>query len=88
MSALPPSAAIVSAIEDALAPWNIRFDESPVLPELIFDRFYRVATDRGEIGAGLGLAIVRSICAAHGGRIVAESTLGGGSTFRMEIPRG
>jgi aerobic carbon-monoxide dehydrogenase large subunit len=35
---IPASAAIVSAIEDALAPWNIRFDESPVLPELIFDR--------------------------------------------------
>jgi signal transduction histidine kinase len=61
---------------------------SPVDLELIFDRFYRVATDRGEIGAGLGLAIVKSICAAHGGRIVAESTFGAGSTFRMEIPRG
>lgn len=35
---IPASAAIVSAIEDALAPWNVRFDESPVLPELIFER--------------------------------------------------
>ncbi len=61
---------------------------SPENLEPIFDRFYRVTTDRGEIGAGLGLAIVKSICAAHGGRIVAESTLGAGSTFRMEIPRG
>jgi signal transduction histidine kinase len=55
--------------------------------ELVFDRFYRVTTDRGEIGAGLGLAIVKSICTAHGGKIVVESTLGKGSTFRMEIPR-
>jgi two-component system OmpR family sensor kinase len=61
---------------------------SPENLELVFDRFYRVATDRGEIGAGLGLAIVKAICAAHGGRIVAESALGVGTTFRMEIPRG
>jgi signal transduction histidine kinase len=53
----------------------------------IFDRFYRVATDRGEIGAGLGLAIVRSICAAHGGEISVESTAGAGTAFRMSLPR-
>jgi signal transduction histidine kinase len=53
----------------------------------IFDRFYRVATDRGEVGAGLGLAIVRSICAAHGGRITVESQPGAGTTFRVELPR-
>jgi signal transduction histidine kinase len=53
----------------------------------IFDRFYRVATDRGEVGAGLGLAIVKSICTAHGGRISVESHAGVGSVFRMELPR-
>lgn len=53
----------------------------------IFDRFYRVATDRGEVGAGLGLAIVRSICAAHGGKITVESQPGVGTTFRVELPR-
>ena len=35
---IPASAAIVSAIEDALSQWSIRFDETPVLPEMIFDR--------------------------------------------------
>jgi len=35
---IPASAAIVSAIEDALAPWHVHFDESPVLPELVFER--------------------------------------------------
>jgi two-component system OmpR family sensor kinase len=54
---------------------------------LIFDRFYRVATDRGEVGAGLGLAIVKSICAAHGGQVTVESAAGAGSTFRIELPR-
>jgi signal transduction histidine kinase len=54
---------------------------------LVFDRFYRVATDRGEIGAGLGLAIVRSICAAHGGTVTAESTPRAGSTFKVTLPQ-
>jgi carbon-monoxide dehydrogenase large subunit len=35
---IPASAAIVSAIEDALSRWGIHFDETPVLPEMIFDR--------------------------------------------------
>ncbi|MGF6637895.1 carbon-monoxide dehydrogenase large subunit [Paraburkholderia sp. MM5496-R1] len=35
---IPASAAIVSAIEDALSRWSIRFNETPVLPEMIFDR--------------------------------------------------
>ena len=54
---------------------------------LIFDRFFRASTDRGEIGAGLGLAIVRSICSAHGGTVAVESRLGAGSVFRVELPR-
>jgi len=54
--------------------------------EKIFDRFYRVSTDRGEVGSGLGLAIAKSICNAHGGTIVVDSTPGVGSTFRIELP--
>lgn len=52
----------------------------------IFDRFYRVSTDRGEAGAGLGLAIVRSICHAHGGTVTVESAAGRGSAFIVELP--
>ena len=54
--------------------------------EKIFDRFYRVSTDRGETGSGLGLSIAKSICNAHGGTIVVDSTPGAGSTFRIELP--
>ncbi len=56
------------------------------LPHL-FDRFYRVDPSRqrnGE-GAGLGLAIVRSIAEAHGGSVGAMSTAGR-TRFCMRLP--
>ena len=52
----------------------------------VFERFYRVSPDRGESGAGLGLAIVRSIIHAHGGNVGLRSRPGLGSVFRMELP--
>jgi len=55
----------------------------------VFDRFFRVdsARSRPQGGAGLGLSIVKSICAAHHGRVEASSTPGRGSRFRVELPR-
>lgn len=54
----------------------------------IFERFYR--TDRArsrEIGGtGLGLAIVKHLARLHGGEVSADSTLGKGSTFTVELP--
>ncbi len=54
----------------------------------IFERFYRVdrARSRNTGGAGLGLAIARWITEMHGGTIAAESTLGAGSAFHIQIP--
>jgi heavy metal sensor kinase len=54
--------------------------------ERVFDRFYRVAPDRGESGAGLGLAIVKSIVHAHGGTVELRSAPTMGSSFRVELP--
>jgi two-component system heavy metal sensor histidine kinase CusS len=53
----------------------------------IFDRFYRADPSRhhGNEGAGLGLAITRSIVRAHGGEISAHSTADG---VRFEIRLG
>ena len=54
----------------------------------IFDRFFRVdkARSREQGGAGLGLSIVKSICAAHHGRVEVTSKPGEGSQFRVELP--
>jgi heavy metal sensor kinase len=55
----------------------------------IFDRFYRVdeARSREDGGAGLGLSIVRSICAAHRAEIEVDSEPGRGSYFRLKFQR-
>ncbi len=54
----------------------------------VFERFYRAdkVRSREQGGAGLGLAIVRSICQAHGGAVEIESTENQGTTCRVELP--
>jgi len=51
----------------------------------LFDRFYRVDPSRHEGGAGLGLAIVRSIINAHSGTIKVTSS-GGVTRFHITLP--
>ncbi|MEU3023183.1 HAMP domain-containing sensor histidine kinase [Nocardiopsis alba] len=53
----------------------------------VFERFSRGGrTERGEGGAGLGLAIVRAIAEAHHGRVDLRSAPGQGSTFTLVLP--
>ncbi|MDU5145594.1 MAG: HAMP domain-containing sensor histidine kinase [Paenibacillus dendritiformis] len=55
----------------------------------IFERFYRGEKSRNRRtgGAGIGLAIVKAIVEAHGGRISAKSALGHGSEFCVRLPK-
>ena len=67
-------------------------DDGPGIPaeehDRIFVRFSRIdeARARGTGGAGLGLAIVREIVAAHGGTVEASNASGGGAQFTVRLP--
>ncbi len=54
----------------------------------IFERFYRLdkARSRQQGGAGLGLALVRSIVEAQGGQVEVKSQPGVGSVFTLSLP--
>ncbi|MFB6814780.1 ATP-binding protein [Streptomyces sp. NPDC056347] len=67
-------------------------DHGPGFPRAFlpraFERFARAdaARSRHGGGAGLGLAIVRSIAQAHGGTATADNAPGGGARVRLELP--
>jgi signal transduction histidine kinase len=68
-------------------------DNGPGIPrELrsrVFDRHYRgdELPSADVVGSGLGLSIAKWSVEVNGGRLSVGSTLGGGSTFRITLPR-
>lgn len=54
----------------------------------IFEKFYRAGRSetQGRRGSGVGLALVRHIAEAHGGRVTVESRPGEGSRFTLRLP--
>jgi signal transduction histidine kinase len=67
-------------------------DQGPGFPDDFlphaFERFWRpdTARTRDDGGAGLGLAIVQAICAAHGGHATARNAPGGGAAVSLWLP--
>jgi signal transduction histidine kinase len=56
----------------------------------IFQKFYRIGRSetQGRRGSGVGLALVKHIVEAHGGRVSVESRPGTGSRFTLHLPLG
>jgi two-component system phosphate regulon sensor histidine kinase PhoR len=56
--------------------------------EDIFENFFRVRTPETQQieGSGLGLPIVKTVVAKHGGEVMVTSTPGEGSTFGFSLP--
>jgi two-component system OmpR family sensor kinase len=65
-------------------------DRGPGFPagftERAFERFSRPSATHDGAGAGLGMAIVKSIAAAHGGTATAGNRSDGGAFVRLELP--
>ncbi len=57
--------------------------------EMIFHKFHRgsAAQNRGSVGSGLGLALVRAIVEAHRGKVDVKSDGSHGARFRITLPR-
>ncbi len=78
------------AVPDGVEAWVS--DTGPgIAPEElphIFERFWRSekSLSRQTGGSGIGLALVKQLIEAHGGRVSAESTPGQGAMFRVVLP--
>lgn len=63
-------------------------DTGPGIPKQMLDRLFNpFATTSAEFGRGLGLATCRETVVRNGGRILAESAQGRGTTVTVELPR-
>jgi two-component system sensor histidine kinase PilS (NtrC family) len=60
-------------------------DTGPGIPANLTEKIFEPFQSQFEGGTGLGLAIVYQIVQAHGARIFAQSTLGSGAEFILEI---
>lgn len=80
---------LIVELHDGVAQIKVK-DNGPGIPEekraLIFERFERANTDPSVSGLGLGLYISQQIVLAHEGKIIVESELGQGSTFKVILP--
>jgi signal transduction histidine kinase len=65
---------------------SVRDTGAGIAPDVLPHIFERFAHSADSPGAGLGLAIAKSLVAAHGGRIDARSTLGQGTEIAFTLP--
>lgn len=78
---------VLSADEVQIAVRDHGMGIAPEDLDHVFDRFYRGKNNsQHQFGTGMGLAIVRGLLAAQGGRAVAQNLPDGGSAFTITIP--
>jgi two-component system heavy metal sensor histidine kinase CusS len=87
----PENGSIQIALSEHDANFEVAVSDngSGIAPEhlpRVFDRFYRAESSRGSDGAGLGLALVKSIVDLHGGSAKIESEFGRGTTVKLTFP--
>lgn len=89
----PGTRARIVVKDDGEEAWLTVSDNGPGIPKVhqphLFQRFYRADPSRSREsgGAGLGLAIVRAIVAAHGGQAEVHSEPGHGTAVIIRLPR-
>jgi two-component system OmpR family sensor kinase len=90
----PPDAPIEARVrsDNGTAVLEVHDDGPGMSPDVAaraFERFYRADPSRSRHhgGSGLGLAIVRAIVDAHGGTVTLDTTLGHGTTVRVQLPK-
>jgi signal transduction histidine kinase len=62
-------------------------DDGPGIPREARERIFEVFYSRRGGGTGLGLPIARQIVERHGGTIEVDDRVGGGTCFRIRLPR-
>jgi two-component system, OmpR family, sensor histidine kinase BaeS len=80
---------LATYVDDGTAVLEVA-DSGPGIPEAdlpsVFDRLWRGSADSDPSGSGIGLAVVRELVTAHGGRVSAASDGASGTTVRVELP--
>ena len=91
----PPGGEVVVRLEPVAKRHEVRVtvrDTGSGIPQVhlpnVFERFYRAdrARTRAVGGSGIGLAVVKQLVEAHGGRVWAESRPPEGATFGFVLP--
>jgi two-component system, OmpR family, heavy metal sensor histidine kinase CusS len=88
----PQNGSIQIALSEHATDFEVEVSDngSGIAPEhlpRVFDRFYRAESSRGSDGAGLGLALVKSIVDLHGGTAKISSEPGRGTIVALRFPR-
>ena len=80
---------VTTRAEDGTARLTVA-DTGPGIPAAdlphVFERFWRGAGAKTRSGAGIGLAVVAELTAAHGGTVTAASPPGSGAIFTVTLP--